>query len=217
MKRIKLTAIGICLLATLSVTGCICPPSYYTGMSHIRYGSQYSYGHSSVNFDAPCAPCMPEMACDPCGPGIACGVIESNWNPCIPHHGTLVDCRTSFSNISNGVLLIGRGVLDITAKPFIVIGKLMSSGCQYEVIAHCPEVRCFATSYRIAEPCCAVSTSGCDSCGNGHFINNGQVMQYDTQSRATLSPPMPRRVNSIMQATYMEPTTSRGVRFVQPR
>ena len=230
MKRFKNTAMGICLLATLSVAGCICMPGYYPGVPRISYGpqfsygSQFSYGHSSVVFDDPCSPCGPEMACDPCGPcgpEIVCGgVVELGGPPRFPQRGTIVDCRTSLSNISKGTLLVGRGVLDITAAPFVIVGNLLSSGCRYEVIAYYPEIHRFSSSPRIVKPCCAISTSGCDSCDNGLFIDNGfsQGRQFDTHnhSRMTLSQPMPRMNNSIIQATHVEPITP-GVRFVQPR
>ena len=221
MKRFKNTAIGICLLATLSVAGCICVPGYYPGVPMISYGPKFSYGHSSVVFDDPCGPCAPEMACGPCGPEIMCGnVIEFGGPPRFPKRGTIVDCRTSLSNITKGTLLVSRGVRDITATPFVVIGNLLSSGCRYEVIAHCPEIRPFSSSPQIVKPCCAVSSSGCESCDNGLFIDNGfsQGRQFDTHShsRMILSPPMPRTSNSIIQATHVEPITP-GVRFVQPR
>jgi len=235
MKRFKNTAIGMCLLATLSVAGCVCMPGYYPGVPRISYGPQFShgsqfsyghggYGHSGVVFDDPCSPCAPEMACDPCGPEIVCGgVVEFGGNFCVPQHGTIVDCRSSLSNICSGVLLIGRGVRDMTAKPFIVVGKILSSGCRYEVIAHCPEIHYFGSSSRTVKPCCAV-TSGCDSCNNGYFIENdfnnsrSSGRQFDTHahSRMPLSPPMLRMNNSIIQATHVESITP-GVRFVQPR
>ena len=225
MNRIKMTATVIYLLATLFATGCMCMPGYYSGMSRYSYGPQISYGHNYVGCDNACNPCGPEITCDPCGPEIPCaGVVEYGCNPCLPQHGTIVNCRTSFSNISNGVLLVGRGVLDITAKPFIIVGKVLSSGCQYEVIAHCPGVAYVGSVCHTVEACGSVGTSGCDSCDNGYAIDNGRIqnmhqsMQYNnTQSRIALAPPLPQRSsNTVIQAAYVEPTRP-VIRFVQPR
>ena len=226
MKRIEITAICVCILATLSTVGCLCNPGYYgsmpgycSGMPQIGYDCG-SYGYGGAVFSDPCAPCgpspcAPEMAC---GGGCApCGVVEFGSNPCAPCP-PIVNCRTSLSNIGNGVLLVGRGVLDVTAAPFVVVGKLLSSGCQYEVIAHCPEVSYCGPVYQTVDPCYSVGTSGCDSCdhgGNGYIEEvpqNGYI-----QSRATMSQPMMHsRSNTVIQATYKEPVNP-GIRFVQPR
>jgi len=230
MKRIKITAICISLLATLSMVGCIATPGFHSGMSHFSYGPYFNhgfghgftYGPGGVVFDDPCGPCGPEMACGPemiCGPAVACSVVvKSSGPPRFPHRGTIVDCRTSLSNICKGVLLVGRGVLDITATPFVVVGNLLSGGCRYEVIKHCPGIHVVDHAYQVVDPCCAVSTSGCDTCHNG-FIDNGfmRSIQPDiNHSRATISSPMPRRSSSVIQAAHVEPITP-GVRFVQPR
>ena len=221
MKRIKITAICISLLATLSVVGCMCSPGYYSGVPQVGYASHAGYGHGGMIFDD---------ACGSCGPQMDCGVVEYGCNPCSPHPA-ITDCRSSFSNLGNGVLLVGRGVLDISAAPFIIVGKILSSGCRYEVLSYCPEVAYCSPVYQpsVGVPCDPVITSGCasgcDSCnggyiGNGYMHGNGYIQEspYDinTQSRAVIPPSMQRRSNSVVQASYMEPTTP-GVRFVQPR
>jgi len=201
MKRIKITAICISLLTTLSTVGCVCTPGYYSGMPRT------SYGHGNVVFDNSC------NSCDPCSPEIECSVVEFDCNPCAPRP-KIVNCRTSLANISNGTLLVGRGMLDIAAAPFVVIGNVLSSGCQYEVIAHCPDVRYGGPVCQPLKPCSSVSTSGCDSCDNGY----SEGIQFDVSSngRTMLSQPMQYGNNSIIQASHREPTAS-GVRFVQPR
>ena len=196
MKRIKITAICVSLLATLSMTGCMCTPGYFS------CPPQYSYGHGGVIFDDACAPCGPEMSC---------GTVGYDCNPCVPCSPTL-NCQNSLTNIGTGVLLVGRGVLDITATPFVLAGKILSSGCQYEVIAHCPAVYQVGSVCQSVDPCNSVITSGCDSCGNGHF-GNGYI---DDQSRTTTHPPVLRKGNLVVQAGYKEPISS-GVKFVQPR
>jgi hypothetical protein len=231
MKRIKITAICISLLATLSMVGCIATPGFYSGMPHFSYGPHFShgfghgftYGPGGVVFDDPCGPCGQEMACGPemiCGPAVACSVVvKSSGPPRFPQRGTIVDCRTALSNIGKGVLMVGRGVLDITATPFVVVGNLLSSGCRFEVLTHCPGTHIVGHSYQIIDSCCSTSTSGCDTCHNG-FIESGfmRSIQPDigTHSRTTISSPMPRRSSSVIQAAHVEPTTP-GVRFVQPR
>ena len=202
------------LLATLSMVGCVGTPGYYSRVSQPRV----SYGYNSAVVNDPCAPC------DPCGPEIDCGTIEYSSNFCAPRC-KIVDCRTSLSHLSNGVLLVGRGVLDITAAPFIAVGNLLSSGCQYEVIAHCPGGYSRAPIVRTTKPCSAVGTSGCgtsgcDSCDDGY----SEGIQYEihpqsiqTYSRV-LSPPVQQynRSNSVIQTSYRELSTP-GVRFTQPR
>ena len=231
MKRIKITAICISLLATLSTVGCMCTPGFHPSYSfgppvsygHNSYGS-YScstFGHSSM-FDAPCGPCAPV----PCAPEVTCGVgfgiFEFGGNPCAPCPPRL-NCRSALYNIGNGTLLIGRGVLDITAAPFVLVGNLLSSGCQYEVIKHCPEVSFCGPVYQTFDPCSYVGTSGCvsgcDSCGNEHFNGNGHngyvVEDGFSFNRATPPPPQ-RRSTSVIQAAHREPITP-SVRFAQPR
>ena len=232
MKRIRITAMCLCLLATLSTVGCICAPGYYAGMPGCCSGMPAvscdlgNYGHGGVVFDTPCAPCGAEMGCGGgCG---SCGVVEFAGDPCAPCSTMpcapcppIVNCRTSLSNISNGVLLIGRGVLDVSAAPFVIVGNLLSSGCQYEVIAHCPETHC-GTVYQTIEPCGSVGSSGCDSCNNGYIGNgfsNGYIEETSHNgyhSQMMVSQPMPHRSHTVIQAAHREPITP-GVRFVQPR
>ena len=202
MKRIRITAICVSLLATLSMVGCVCTPGYHSGVS--RYGC-----HSgNIGYDG---------GCDPCGAAESgCGVIEYGGNPCAP--SKIVDCRNCLSNIGNGICLIGRGVLDATATPFIAIGGVLSSGCRYEVLAHCDNTYygnpCYQTQ-SISSPCAPcdpVCTSGCETCAGGY----SEGIQYSTNvsNRAAMFPP--RRNNAIIQASYQEPTAP-AVRFVQPR
>ena len=249
MKRIKITTICISLLATLSTVGCMCTPGFYPsysfgppvsydygGYGYNSYGCS-TFGHSNCMFDDPCGPCgAVPYAPEPCAPEIACGVgfgiFEFSGNPCAPCPPRL-NCRSALYNIGNGTLLIGRGVLDITAAPFVLVGNLLSSGCQYEVIKHCPEVSFCSPGYQTFDPCGFVGTSGCasgcDGCGNGHHNGNGyfdgngnghngyMVEDGFSFNRATLSPPPTyRRNTSVIQAAHREPITP-GVRFVQPR
>jgi hypothetical protein len=157
---------------------------------------------------------------------MSCGIFPLTGPPYFPQRGTIVDCRTSLANIGSGALLIGRGVLDITAAPFVVVGNLLSGGCRYEVIAHCPEISFRGPAYQVVDPCCSVSTSGCHSCSNGHFGNghfgnghfgNGYIIEDGfSHNRTHLSQPMQRRNTSVIQAAHREPMPP-GVRFVQPR
>ena len=221
MKRIRITAICISLLATLSMVGCMCTPGIHPGLSQFSYGPQISYGYGSGSmFDDSCGPCGTVPV--PCAPDVTCGggggIVAFGGNYCAPCPPVL-NCRSALSNIGNGTLLIGRGVLDITAAPFVIIGNLLSSGCQYEVIAHCPEVSYCGPAFHSVDPCCSVRTSGCNGCDDG-FHSNGYIEEFPSNdfshNRATLSPPMPRRNTSVIQAGYREPITP-GIRFVQPR
>ena len=222
MKRIKITAILVCFLATLFLTGCVAGPGFYSGVSHFGYGPVISYDYGSfgcggVIFDNSCGPCGPEMSCS-----VPCGAVETCSDVCVPSHASIVDCRTSLTNIGNGVRLIGRGVRDMTATPFIVAGKILTSGCRYEVIAHCPRVQVFDSFSCIADSCCTVSTSGCNSCDSGFidngfidhgfinngFINNGhtQRIQHEISSQSrVISPPVQRSSNSVIQAWHSAP------------
>ena len=205
MKRIRLSVICMSLLATLSMVGCTCTPGYYSGMPQYAY-----HPNDMVGCDT---------GCDPCGPAeTSCGVIEYGGNFCAPPR--TANCRTSFSHIGNGLCLVGRGVLDVAAAPFVAIGGILSSGCRYEVITHCDTPfygRCYPVQ-EIAEPCSPCSSgcsTGCDNCAGGYT----EGIQYNTNvlSRPTTFQPAfsPRR-NSVIQASYQEPNAP-AVRFVQPR
>ena len=206
----------MCLLTTLSVVGCVCSPTvHYSGM---RTG----YVPNHATYDNACDP----AGCDPCGPAEVCGAVEYSGNPCEPqscaptffapktYAPKVVDYRHSFSNLGNGVLLFGRGILDISAAPFVIAGNLLSSGCRYEVLTFCDNVVPFSGTYhQTAEPCSSACSSGCETCSNGFT----EGIQYNTQvpSRATSVVTLPRRNNSVVQASYEEPTAP--VRFAQPR
>jgi hypothetical protein len=197
------------LIATLSMVGCICPPAgYHSGM----YRSGYSSSH--IAYQGPC---------DPCGPAeTGCGVVEYGGNPCLPQSYTprVMDCRSSLTNLTNGVFLVGRGVLDVTAAPFVALGSLMSSGCRYEVLSICPEVSYGSyggSCYTTTEPCgpaaCSPCSPGCDTCANGYT----EGIRYNAGSKnwAAAIPPPPRLSSSVIQASYQEPTAP-AARFVQP-
>jgi hypothetical protein len=213
------------LLATLSLVGCVCPPaSYHPG---IHYNS-YVPGHSVY-----------DNGCDPSGSvdsgcGSGCGVIEYDANPCAPQYCAppycaprIANVQNTFSNLGNGVLLIGRGILDVAATPFVIVGNALSSGCRYEVLSYCDTPCTTMTScYPVVEPCDAACSTGCSTCAGGYSdgiqYNNGPQynngIQYDTTNvrnsqMVPLSPP--RRTNGVIHASYQEPTSP--VRFVQPR
>jgi len=205
----------MCLMATLSVVGCVCSPTgYHSGM---RTG----YVPNCTPYDNACDP----VGCDPCAPIEACGVVEYGGNPCEPqscipqffgpktYAPKVVDYRHSFSNLGNGVLLFGRGLLDITAAPFVIAGNMLSSGCRYEVLTFCDNpIPYGGTYYQTVEPCSS-ACSGCDTCSNG--FTNGTQYSVKAPSRMTPTAAQPRRGNSVIQASYQEPTAP--VRFVQPR
>ena len=202
-------------MATLSVVGCVCSPSgYYTG---VRTGC----APNCTPYDNACEP----AGCDPCAPLEACGVGEYSGNPCEPqscfpkmfapktYAPKVVDYRHSLSNLGNGVLLFGRGILDITAAPFVIAGNMLSSGCRYEVLTFCDgAVPYGGTYYQTVEPCSS-ACSGCETCVNG--FTDGIQYNVQTPSRAPSVVTLPRRSNSVIQASYQEPTAP--VRFVQPR
>jgi len=206
MKRIRIIAICTSLLATLSMVGCVCTPGYYSGMPR--------YAFHSSNFGTECDPCGPsEMGCGP----VDCGVIEYGGNFCAPPR--IANCRASLSHIGNGICLVGRGVLDIVAVPFVAVGGVLSSGCRYEVIAHC-DTPCYTSGYSIqADPCgpsgfsCA---SGCETCAGGYT----EGIQYDTNDYNTnvlkRPPTFPSRRNTVVQAGYQEPTVPTA-KFVRPK
>ncbi|MDR0521255.1 MAG: hypothetical protein LBH00_05325 [Planctomycetaceae bacterium] len=132
MERNKIIALCLIVLSVLPAAGCVSATMAY------RTGGCIS----------PCAVSYAEPACDPCGETgcgegeIACGntvmggaVISGTCDPCAGHG--VIHGQHCLSNIGNGVRLIGRGVLDAAAVPFIVVGKVLSSGCRYEVITDC--------------------------------------------------------------------------------
>lgn len=219
MKRIKITAICASLLATLSLVGCVCPPaSYHPGIYH----NSYVPGHSGC--DDGCAPCGSIDS--------GCGVIEYGGDPCALQCYPPQYCgpgvshfQNTFSNLGNGVLLIGRGILDVAATPFVFVGNALSSGCRYEVLSYCDTPCTTMTScYPIIEPSGMGCSSGCDSCGGGYSdgIQYNDSVKYNTSPSNTsvrnsqmvpLSPP--RRTSGVIHASYQEPTAP--VRFVQPR
>ena len=209
MKRIKITAICISLLASLSVVGCVCPPAQYFGMHH-------GYAPNHIPYDGGCDP---RGAVGSCGVVEDCGVVEYGGDFCAPRYNSVVDCRTTFSNLSNGILLTGRGVLDVAAAPFVIVGNMLSSGCRYELIKYCDTGFYGQTFFQSAEPCGSVSTSGCasgcESCAGG--FTEGVRYNVNTPHQTTTVLPTPlRRSNSVIQAAYQEPTAP-AVRFVQPK
>ena len=232
------------------MVGCIAPYHYHSGfhhsgMSHFGYGYGHSFGHGfghdSFAFDRSCDPCGPGVACAPeiaCAPSANCATVLYSADICFPQMGTVVDCRTSLGNICNGVLLIGRGVRDIAAKPFVVIGNILSGGCRFKVLTACPGDHFGGSFYQSVDMCGPVSTSGCSSgcttCEggfiesipfNGHFNghNRHNGVQFNgnaTQSRAPMLPAPPRRSSPVVQASHQEPVvspTAPTVRFVKPR
>jgi hypothetical protein len=204
------------LLATLSMAGCLCTPTYHPGMQ------QSSYGRSTVVCDSGCDPCgaIESPCAAPCSSPCSspCSVVEYGGGGfCVPPK--VVDCRNSISNVSNGICLIGRGLLDVTAAPFILVGNALSSGCRYEVLAHCDNVyygKCYPVQETVS-PCDPTCSSGCDTCANGYSdgIQFNQFGQYSmSANRVSLLPP--RISNSVIQASYQEPTAP-ALRFVQPK
>ena len=206
MKRMRLSVMCMSLLATLSMVGCMCTPGYYSGMPR--------YAYHSNDIGKGC-----DTGCDPCGPTEAgCSVIEYGGNFYAPPR--IATYRTSLSHIGSGLCLVGRGVLDIVATPFVAIGGVLSSGCRYEVISHCDTPfygRCYPVR-EIVEPCSPCSSacsSGCESCAGGYT----EGIQYNTnvlRRPATVQPTFPPRRNTVVQASYQEPTAP-TVRFVRPR
>ena len=202
------------LLATLSLVGCVCPPaSYHPG---IHYNS-YVPGHSGY-----------DNGCDPCGSiDSGCGVIKYGGDSCAPSFCTPpyyaprgANFQSTFSNLSNGVLLLGRGILDVAAAPFVFVGNALSSGCRYEVLTFCDTPAITVTPcYPIVETSGSSCSSGCDSCAGGYSdgiqYNNG--IQYNPTPSNTSSQMLapPRRTSGVIHASYQEPTAP--VRFVQPR
>ena len=190
------------LLATLSVVGCICPPAgYYSGM-------QRHYVPNHITYD---------NGCDPCGATESgCGVIEYSGNPCVaqPCVPKIVDCRTTFSNLGNGIFLIGRGVLDVTAAPFVIVSNALSNSCRYELLTHCDPVYYAAPRCQTVEPCTSTCTSGCDACSGGY--TEGIQFNTSVQNRTTALPSPIYRSNGVIQASYQEPTAP-VMKFVHPK
>ena len=214
MKRIKITAICISLLATLSVVGCVSPHAgYYSGMHR-------GYAPSHGTYDC---------GCDPCGHvESGCGAIEYTGSPCAPQsHAApycipkVADCRTTFSHLGNGVLLVGRGILDVTAAPFVLIGNALSSNCRYEVLTLCDSV-CYTAPAplpcQIVEPCAPSCTTGCgagcDTCASGY--TEGIQFGSSVQNHPAMLPAPAYRTNSVVQASYQEPTAP-VMKFVRPK
>ncbi|MCL2004606.1 MAG: hypothetical protein FWG73_00420 [Planctomycetaceae bacterium] len=197
MKRIRIT-ITLGLLSALCISGCICPPSH-------QFGMQRSFISN---------PAIYEAGCDPCGPVDACGVIEYGGNFASSRY-RVADCRDSLANLSNGAFLVKRGILDIAASPFVLIGSALTSNCRYEVLSFCEDVR-YTRSF--VDPCSQAfdsCSSGCDTCANGYSegIRYGARNQHHHAS--VVLPPAPRLSNSIIQASYETPTAP-AARFVQP-
>ena len=217
MKRTKITAILICLVTTFFMVGCVSHhPGYYSGMQRNYVPNQFAC----------------DSGCDPCGaPEMGCGVIEYTSAPCAPQtcmsqsYGSptcvpkVVDCRTTFSHLGNGVLLIGRGIIDITAAPFVILGNALSSNCRYEVLTRHDNVVCYTvpqyqtTVAPCVAPCSAGCSGGCDTCAGGY--TEGIQFGTSVQNRTMLPAPA-YRTNSVTQASYQEPTAP-VMRFVQPK
>ena len=223
MKRLKITVICTSLLATLSLVVCVCPPAGFH--SGIHYNS-YVPGYPA--YDNGCAPCGSIDS--------GCGVVEYAGDPCAPQFcpppycvPRVANLQSTFSNLGNGVLLIGRGILDVTAAPFVIVGNALSSGCRYEVLSYCDTpIATMTDCYPVVESSSGCS-SGCDTCAGGY----SEGIQYNSGARYNTSPtnasfssasvhnsqmvPLspPRRTNGVVHASYQEPTAP--VRFVQPR
>ena len=216
MKRIKITAVLISFLAIISMVGCISsPPGYYSGMHR-------GYSTSHITYDTGCGPCVPAAS--------GCDVIEYTDNPCAPQscapasYATpycvprVADCRTTFSHLSNGVLLVGRGIIDIAAAPFVIVGNTLSSNCRYEVMTLCDSVSYTVPRYQVIEPCVPSHSmgcsSGCDTCSDGY--TEGIQFGTSAQHHPAMLPAPTFRANSVVQASYQEPSAP-VMRFVQPK
>ena len=219
MKRIKVTAICISLLMTLSVVGCVTPPGAYVG-------THRTYMPNTVMHSGGCDACGPVEACGAaaCGPPIfstpSFGQVGYSGLYCPPPR-QIIDCRATFSNLSNGMFLTGRGILDVTAAPFITISNLLSHNYRYEVLAYCNTADVGVPVYQTTGPCCSVESTGCSGCDNGL----AESMRYkvtalpntmpNVQRQAPVPPALPRRNNPVVQASHLEPTAP-VVRFVNP-
>jgi len=205
MSRIRNTAIFMGLLATLSVVGCICPPVYQTGMNR-------GFVSAPITYNNGCDPCGAAEACAPEGCGG--GVIHYGGNVCAPQH-KFFDSQGTFNNLSNGVLLTGRGILDVVASPFVIASNLLSSNCRYEVLAFCNDAPYVGQVYQTSGPCCSVGSTGCDNCAGG--FTEGIHYNVNTPQQTTMLPTPPRRNHSVIQASYQEPKpTAPAARFIQP-
>jgi len=214
MKRIKITAICVSLLATLCMVGCISSPMHYHGMHNMHRGHISSFAvHNG------CDPCGPAVGCgDVCGvgSGFSSGIMTSGRIYCPPRH-TPVDCQSAFANITNGAFLTTRGILDLTAAPFVIIGNLLSHNYGYKVVPYCKDIPVTGISHQVISPCSSVSVSGCmpgcETCAGG--FSEGIRYNVHPQHHSTILPPSVRRSHSVVQASYSEPITP-GVRFIQP-
>ncbi|MDR0327966.1 MAG: hypothetical protein LBI05_06705 [Planctomycetaceae bacterium] len=213
MKRFKIIAICTSFLAAVSLVGCVCPPTgYYSGMRSCYVPNRI--------YDNACGPVGCDSGCDPCGQVEACGAVEPCGPTIIapqPYIPRPLDCRNTFSNLRNGMILTGRGILDVAAAPFVVVGNMLSSGCRYEVLTFCDNAPYCSPCYQTVEPCAPSCSSGCDSCSGGYnegIQYNGNTSAHNL-STTILTPPLRMNNSAVIQASYLEPTAP--VRFVQPK
>jgi len=213
MKRIRITAICVSLITALSMVGCM-SNIHHQGMHRSGFMHSSGFAHSGQSFG--CDPCMPVM-------DIGCGsVLEFGHGFCASPK--VVDCKSAFANLSNGAFLTGRGILDITAAPFVIVGNLLSGNYRYDVFAS-PKRHHFANfanpCHQVIGACCSAGSFGCDTCAGGFTEGIRYNMRSQSQSPArshhqasTLPPPPPRLSNPVIQASHQTPSSS--VRFVQP-
>ena len=191
----------MCLLSVLCLSGCVTPPGQQLGMQRGFISNQAFYGGGY----------------NPCGAVESCGVINCGHGLSRP---AIASCRDTFANISNGSFLVQRGLLDITAAPFVLIGNLLSTDYRYEVLAYRDAVRYASPCCQAVDACSAIGISGCETCSSG-FSEGRLFGATQTHQASRLIPPAPRLVsphvgNSIIQASYQEPTAP-AAKFVHPR
>jgi hypothetical protein len=201
MKRVKFSALCIGVLLTLCSAGCVCTPN---SRGFNCSGGGYYGGANNGCGIADCGTgcdtgCDANASCSPCDTVRESAVYP--YSPCLPK------CGGCLKNVAVGTCLVGRGVLDIAAAPFLCVGNLLSHdyGCLDRMGPGYDEYPC-------ADPCTSVSGSSCNPCSrtveDGTIINDEPVDAPKLDNKHTSV--MPKPTNKVVQASYLQPKTKFG-------
>ncbi|MDR3234496.1 MAG: hypothetical protein LBT46_12680 [Planctomycetaceae bacterium] len=229
MKRYNALVIGIGILLMLSNVGCICTPDYRSFNCADR-GTEYyggsgcGIGYNTADYNAECGTGCETETCNSCESPVPyqasqCGVVPFGNVLCVS------SCGGNLHNLATGTCLVGRGVLDVAAAPFHLVGNLLSHnyGCldrlSYGYGAYSPGV--YASS---AEACTSVS---CSACGrtSGTVIDDGTVIEDESvqtpkiQTPIRTQPIQTQQMSGKQTTSMLPPPTQKVIQtgYIQPK
>ncbi|GHT22627.1 hypothetical protein FACS189419_05450 [Planctomycetales bacterium] len=235
MKWNRLSALCIGVLFILSSVGCMCTPGYRPcGIGGIGCAGPGVYDYyNNGNY---CSDCRQSSCVTGCDETAACNPCEEvdSYSPCSAHGA--VNCGSCLGNLGTGVVLVGRGVLNVAAAPFLLVGNLLSKdyGCAERFNGNCCGEAYYGDNcyqpHDFNDPCNGSvqggfsGRGGCANCNrqinhgeNGTVIQDGTVIEdvpvNSLPNGNTQGFVKPKPTSRVVQAGYLQPKT----KFVKPQ